>query len=207
MPTTSRIAEVAFWIGIVLWISALVTAGVSAAMAFPTMHEFEVVVPKFAAYDESQHWSIAAGLLMERIFWVTDLAQMFAALLVIIGLGAGYGTSGRRFKQPLEMMRTVCVLAAVALLAYRVLILAPSMNGSLQRYWHAAEHGNTELAVRHRTDFQALHPIASRVYGVMLVLLLGAVATTAWTPAAPAHPHRPTPGEPVEPELVKKARR
>jgi hypothetical protein len=206
MRMLTRLADVVFWLGLILWVSALVTAGVSAAMSFPTMREFEVLVPRFSAYDESQHWAIAAGVLMERIFTFTDMVQLVAAALVLVGLAVGYSPGGRRFRQRMEMLRIVCVLSASLLLTYRVVLLAPQMNASLQRYWHAAEHGHAELAAKHRTEFQDKHPVASRIYGIMLVLLLGAAAGTAWTPLA-LPPPTARPGEPVEPDLVRKARR
>jgi hypothetical protein len=182
MRMAVRLVEVAFWIGLILWVSAVVTAGVSAAMAFPTMHEYHVEVPRFAAFPASEHWSIAAGLLMERMFFVTDIAQLLAGVLVLLGLGAGYALGGRLLKRPAEVLRTACVLGVIAVVAYRALALAPEMNRTLHQYWDAAQAGSTEVALERREAFQSMHPTASRLYGVSLVLLLGAAVTTAWAP-------------------------
>lgn len=205
MSTTQRIADVAFWIGLILWVSAIITAGMSAAMAFPTMHEYEVIVPKFDAFDHSAHWSIAAGLLMERMFFVTDIVQLVVAIVVIIGLGVGYSTSARSIKHPMELMRTICIAGAALMLAYRMFLLAPEMNRDLHGYWNAAEQGNVEVAAKHRDAFQSKHPTATRLYGISMVLLLAGAAATAWSPPAPPRLARLTGGL-EEPQLAKTAR-
>jgi len=182
MRTTARLTELGFWLGLVLWVSAIVSAGLAAAFAFPTMLEFKVVVPKFMAYEESEHWSIAAGLLMERIFTFTDMVQLVVCLVTVLSLASGYAVGARRFRQPLEMMRAICIAGAALLLAYRVLLFAPEMNRLLNLFWNAAQDGAEEMASMHRADFQAMHPTASRLYGFTLLLLLVSAAITAWLP-------------------------
>ncbi len=206
MRAAARLMDVSFWLGLIAWVSALVTAGISAAMAFPTMHEFAVEVPKFRALDASEHWSIAAGLLMERIFTLTDMIQLVAALLVIVGLVGSLALGSRRRQRISGVLRALCVLGAAGLLAYRILVLAPSMNASLHSYWNAAEAGKIDVAMRHRADFQAAHPTASRIYGVMFAMLIAGAAITAWSPPTPKVNDRAA-TDLQEPELVRKMRR
>ena len=69
-------------------------------------------------------------------------------------------------------MRAFCVVVAAALLAARLVFIAPSMNHDLRAYWNAAANGETEAAERHRAAFDARHPTAARLFNTTLVLLL-----------------------------------
>ena len=201
MRALIRLAEIVFWLALIVWISAIVTAGVTAAVAFPMMREYEVVVPKFAAYDESQHWAIAAGVLLERIFTLTDMIQLAAAVIAILALVAG----ARRRSRLAELLRFFTMLAAATLLGYRVLLLAPQMNRSLHQYWDAAEQGQADTAAQYRSEFQAMHPTASRIYGIMLFMLLTSAGATAWSPPIPS-PAVKSDGL-QEPQLARRASR
>ena len=51
--TFSRTARVAFWFAITIWCAALVTAGVSAAMIFPTLKSAGVSLSEYSAVPQS----------------------------------------------------------------------------------------------------------------------------------------------------------
>ena len=69
-----------------LWLAALILGGASAAVVFPTMKSVNPMLPDFPGF-EADHWKIAAGMVQQRIFFVSDTVQFIAAIAAFLTLG------------------------------------------------------------------------------------------------------------------------
>lgn len=197
----SRLGLIGYWICLTLWLGTLMLAGGAAAFVFATVIDMDLVVTEFASYDTTQHGRLVGGMIMDPVFFVTDVVQVVLAVVVIVLLVVQVI---RRHGGPIANgIRGLALLGVAALLAYRILMVAPGMNADLRAYWEAARAGDAETATVHRLAFDAMHPTAARLYDASFALLFiaigaSAVATTRWR-----HPE-PTPAL-EEPRLARSA--
>lgn len=165
-----------------LWLGTLVMVGGAAAVLFPTMKSLDVRLPAFAAYD-GEHWRLAAGRIGQQMFLVADLVQFPCALLTagtFLCMMVWFGIGKRRGS---TVVRALALGVAVAAAAGEILVLAPSMNGSLKAYWGAAQAGDNAAAAVHQRAFNDLHPIATNLLAVdaiavFVALVMGARAAS-----------------------------
>jgi hypothetical protein len=186
-----RAVAAVYWLALCGWLCAAVAAGVAAMGIFSTLPDSGIELPAYRAYlgsDPAAHGRLAGGMVMERIFAGTDVAQTMCAftLLVCLGIQWWNGSVGPRWA---HRLRLACIVGAAALMAWHTLLLAPPMNRSLRAYWTAAKANQADEARRHQAEFQALHPRSDRLYAIRIGLLFATVpasafALTATTPAA-----------------------
>ncbi|MBT8485724.1 MAG: hypothetical protein HKO59_02380 [Phycisphaerales bacterium] len=190
MTLLSRSCLVAYWLGLVLWASGLISAAVAAMNVFPQLDAMPLALTEFAGYPVGEHPRIAAGHIMEGVFFLVDVMQMVAAPAVLLLLLTQL-TIFRFPRRPVaNVLRVTLLLAAAGLFGYHALRLAPPMNSALRGYWAAAASGDVETAHAQRAAFAALHPRADTILRLDLLLVLGAIAASAvaLAPAAPASP-------------------
>ena len=58
----------------------LVMSGTMAAVIFPTMKQLQPVLPEFVKVPQD-HWSLAAGLVMRKVFFISDAVQLVMATI------------------------------------------------------------------------------------------------------------------------------
>lgn len=163
-----------------MWAGSLAMTAVTAAIAFPTMKELNPSLPAFAAYPED-HWVIAAGQIMERVFTASDfvqlaLAALACALFVPIGLS-------RRLSRGLLAARAVVLVALLVSLLEYTFVMRPQMTSDLMAFWAAAKTGDMEAANTARAAFDEAHPLASARLSVHLAGVLLAIALCLVAPA------------------------
>jgi len=163
-------------LGLLAWSGAILAAGISAAMAFPTMESIGARMPGTWAMETSEQWRVVAGQLMDRIFLLTDWIQAVAGAVVVLALVLERSIGGRRPRGWSGRLRLLAIALGMAILAGRLAALAPEMRADLHAYWEAAEAGQWISAEDYRARFQALHPLASRLLTANLACLLVAVA-------------------------------
>lgn len=175
MRRVPAILETAHVTALGVWAGAVVMSGATAAVIFPQMRELDPTLEAFAA-TPGEHWVIAAGWVMARVFWVMDAVQLGCAgvaALTLIALVWMRGVFGIRF----VLLRVLLVGAAVATLLWYLMAVAQPMSTDLAGYWEAAKAGEAERAATLRASFDARHPVASRALGALGVLaLVSAVA-------------------------------
>lgn len=162
-----------------LWLGAMVLTGAAAAMAFPITRELAPELPAFAAYPKD-HWSIAAGHVMNRVFGVCDTLGFVMACVGTLALLVSEAVIGWRTPGPLAVLRSVATVAALALVSYALFLLRPSMVADLDAFWAAARSGQIEQADTARAAFDAMHPRASMLLSTqaglaLLAVLLGVI--------------------------------
>ncbi len=146
-----------------VWLGALVAVGGTAAVAFPTMKALAPALPGFRVPAED-HWSIAAGHVMNPAFFALMIGGVALALISLCawrGMGRG-----RRFLTVLSLLLAAGTLVGLGL----------PMRGHLDRYWAAARAGEAETASAAKARFDALHPWSSRALGVQTALVVTGLA-------------------------------
>jgi hypothetical protein len=172
------ITHMAYWLGLTLWIGAIMTAGIAAIGVFGTFRSLPVTLPDYAVYDATAHGRLAAGLAMERVFWMVDLVQFAAAPLVLIAMIVR-GAFGHMTRSWPTWTAATCVVLACATLLWHMLIAAPPMNRELRAYWAAAKAGESDAARAHQQAFEADHVLAERLMQARLLVLLTALVAAA----------------------------
>lgn len=168
------------------WVGALGMTAVAAATIFPTMERLAPSLPDYARYG-GEHWPIAAGVPMQRIFAIFDGVQLVccvasAGLAVAPVLRRGAGRV-----DPFLVARAFVVGLAFLGVAYYLLLLTPQMITDLRLYWEAARAGDTAGAESFRAAFEARHPTANRVLGAIGITVLAALVMTLAAPSRPRH--------------------
>ena len=201
-----KLVLIVYWLGLILWVASLMTAGISAMNTFGTLPDLGVTLESYADYPVAEHGRLAAGIVMERNFFVVDVIQMLVVPLVIVTLLVQLFGFGMRLRKPANLIRTFCLLLAASLFAFYVFSLAPRMNRELRSYWSQAEAGEIQQAKIHRANFDQDHPRAELILTINLFLLIVGAGASAAAFAETANPPKTTPPEYLEPpELLKKS--
>jgi hypothetical protein len=162
-----------------VWLGALGMTAASAATIFPVMKGLDPTLPGFAGYVGG-HWSIAAGMPMQRIFAVFDGVQLVCCVAAAGLAAAGLLRGGRR--DPLELARGMVLGLAFVGVVYYLLLLTPEMAADLRAFWEAAGRGDGASAEGFRAAFEARHPTANRLLGGIGAGVLSALALTLVMP-------------------------
>ncbi len=204
MNTYSRLINIIHWFAIIIWTSAIVSAAVSAMNVFPAMDEMPLALDQYPAYPVSEHPRLAAGRIMEGIFFTTDLLQFAAVPLVVLTLAAQIFFFRSSLKRLSNIIRIACIIIAAGLFACHAFALAPTMNRNLRAYWTAAEAGDLAAAQSHRATFNAYHHKADPILRINLLLLTATIASTSIALGPRNGNQRPDDGPRLErPKLLK----
>jgi len=179
MSRIVRIAETIHLLTVGLWLGALVMGGVVAAIIFPTMRELDPTLALFESYDGA-HADLGAGYIQARVFFAVDMLQFVGAFVGGIALAISIFLR-HALRTRAAFVRSLLFAAAVLAFAYQFFVLTPRMDRNAQDYWRAAQAGEIEAAERSRDAFSADHPTATRVFGLIGVLVLGSFVASAWT--------------------------
>lgn len=145
--------------------------GAAAATTFPTVKRLDPALPAYAGYT-GDHWMLAAGAVVDRVFAVNDAVQFVAALIACITLVVGPSLLGQRWRNRHFMTRASVLGAALCVLSYHLLVLTPRMQVNLRAYWRSAQAGESAQAESFRMAFSADHPTAQMVLVTLALLTL-----------------------------------
>ncbi|MBL8747250.1 MAG: hypothetical protein JNK58_12955 [Phycisphaerae bacterium] len=148
-----------------LWIGTLVMAGLTAAIAFPTMKRLDPSLPGFPAAAAGDHWSIAAGHIANPVLTVGVCTQAVLAVLAIVTLFRAAGARGWQ-----TYARRACVVLASVLAMLLFALVVGKMRPAIAEYWHAAQAGDAAAARERKAHFDAMHPSSSRLMGATVAL-------------------------------------
>jgi len=180
-----KIVNVIYWLALIVWISALISAGVAAMNVFPSLDTLPLQLEQYAAYPAGEHPRLAAGRIMEGVFFLVDVLQFIAIPLTVLALLAQLLFFRLPLKRISNAVRAAMIVIAAGLFACHATMLAPKMNRELRSFWSAAETGQVDEAQAHRRAFNAYHPRADAILRINLLLLLVAAGASAaaFTPA------------------------
>lgn len=190
MTVASRICDVAYWIALTGWFAALAAAGIAAMSVFGTLPAMDVALGDFPSHPPQEHGRLAAGAVMQNVFFSVDVIQFAVAPVVVITLLAQVLVLGDSLRRWSNVGRALCIVAAASLFAYHVAAIAPVMNRHWRAFWDAAKAGDTERAAGERAAFNRLHPRADAVLRVNVVLLSVSIGLSA-VALRPPLPRRP----------------
>lgn len=188
-----KLCNAVYWLALAVWLSVLVTAGVSAVAVFTTLGEMDVSLSAYAAFEPDEsvvpnaHAHLAAGHVLEPVFTLVDFVQFAMIPLMLITLVAQFTVFQQKIRRPANLIRTGCIVIATGLFAFHALGTAPQMNRDLKAYWDAAKNGDVTTALQHREAFNRRHPTAEAVLkaNLLLVVLATFASAMAMTPALP----------------------
>ena len=179
MAGYSKIVNTLYWLALILWISALISAGVAAMNVFGVLDGMPLRLEQYAAFPAGEHPRLAASRIMEGVFFLVDVLQFIAIPLALLALIAQLAFFHVPLKRISNIIRSAAIVIAAALFAYHATMVAPKMNGELRAFWAAAEAGQIDEATAHRSAFNAYHPTADAILRLNLLLLLIAAAASA----------------------------
>lgn len=159
---------------------AMAMTGAAAAIAFPTMKSLAPVLPAFKV-DEAQHWSIAAGSVMNRVFGVADVIVLGAAIAAALTLIVVAFIARRSIASMTGVLRCVALVTMCGAVGFGWFGLRPRMQGNLEAYWSAAREGRVEDAAKFKAAFDADHPRASMLLSMQFVLSVTALGFGGWS--------------------------
>jgi len=171
-----------------LWAGALALGGATAAVAFPTMKRLDPELGAYSVY-EGEHWVLGAGHIAARVFAIAGWVELACLGLVVVLSGAL--ALRRAIRGSSLVVRGGLLGLLVAMMAYRVGMLQPRMDSTLDAYWAAAEAGRLDEAGTARATFDADHGIASATMGATLVLILASIGAGIAMPARPTNDGAP----------------
>jgi hypothetical protein len=192
MQAALKLCHVVYWLALIIWTSALVSAAVAAMNVFSTLPDMAIELERYRSFPIEEHGRLAAGHVMDGVFFLVDVMQFVAVPLVLLALLAQLFVFRMRWTRPANVIRALCLIVAAAAFAFHAGVLAPRMNRNLREFWSAAEAGEIQTAREHRALFHADHQLADPILRLNLVLLLVAVGASAaaMTPASPQPSHQ-----------------
>lgn len=180
-----KIVNSLYWILLSLWLGALVFGAVTAAIIFPTLRDLGVSLTSFSGPTDD-HFMLAAGTVMDRVFFIVDGVQLVSSVGVAIILGLHLTVFQMRLSRPAHMIRALSICLLLLGVSYHLFVLAPRMNLNLQTVWSLREMG--EDATEYRTAFAADHPNAVRLLTFNTVLLVVTITASACGLTTPDEP-------------------
>lgn len=155
---------------------ALAMTGVVAAVAFPTMRALDPSLPGYAGYGGA-HWSLAAGVLAERVF---HIGFAVAGVCLLVCVGAVGVMLARREGGRMPIVRAGLLLVTLGVFLAHVAWLQPRMDEAAAEYRAAAAAGEGERAIAAKARFDGMHPNASRLVMGATASALALFAASAW---------------------------
>jgi len=169
-------------LALAVWLGALMTGAIAAAIIFPSFRELDPRLPGFEGYD-GEHWRLGAGMVQSRVFVWGDIVQLCAAGLAFFTLGLRLIGAGvvRAPRRAATALRVLGVGTGVVLVACNLMFLAPRMNPHLRAYWNLAREGQTAEARAEAAEFELYHTPATRLHGATSLAVLLGLVSGAWS--------------------------
>jgi len=179
-----------YLLALALWLGALMSAGIAAGSTFSVLTKMDISIARYTKFvpDEADvpnaHENLAAGHVLEPVFWITNAVQLIAIPLVLLTLAAQLFVFNQHKSKFSNFIRTFCIIISAGIFAYHAFALTPPMNRDLRAYWQAAEAGDILAAKTHREGLLSRHGTATNILfsTLMLVLIATAASAAAMTP-------------------------
>ncbi|MFM7261938.1 MAG: hypothetical protein ACKO3W_15210 [bacterium] len=181
------VADVVFWLSLMLWLALALVGGIAAMAIFPAARELPLSMEGYEAFIAAEPVlgrQLVAGHLVERVF---DLAQTPRAILAAIAtaalaLGIAYAKRDSA-PQPLRRLRITALVCAIAALAVSFVAIV-GFRVSDRKYRDTAyevtrdERWLTEARFM-KAEVDRAHTFASRVASAEVLSLLALAGLTA----------------------------
>lgn len=169
------------WLVLSLWLAAIVSPGVAAMSAFtqlPAEGASIAVYEPFFGDDRAGMGRLVAGYVTDPIFTATDAVQWLLAPVALV-LTLIEWRPFRITRGVGQIIRTIAVAGALALVVLHNGSMAPRMAENLSTYRVAAAMNQPESANQALAAFDRDHRLAESLYGVRMLLVLVAIGASA----------------------------
>lgn len=173
-----RLLSATLAVALMLWLASGISVAVAAMSAFPVLAERGATVPgleALAASDPAASGRMVAGLVMDRVFAITDAAQAVLAGLALLLAALLAGRRRRGSGGAISIVVLLLVLAAASLVTAHAVAIAPPMQAALAEHRGLAMVARLEDAENSRRAFDSLHALADRLYGLRLLAVAAAI--------------------------------
>ena len=181
MNTLRTLAAIAWWLGVIAWIAAIVVPGATAMVAFTRLPELELSMAAADAYfdgDSEAAGRFIAGYVTNPLFLVSDTVRLTS----VIAIGAAIlATLGRPIGRP-GRARRIAILAiglGAVVLAWYLLRISTPLATALEAWRTSVLADDAAAAGESWAQFDPLHRTASRLFGIELCLVLVAAIAAA----------------------------
>ena len=187
MQSLHKLCNMVYWLGLAFWLSMLVLAGIAAPIVFVVLNDMEISIARYSEFVPDKlifpdaHSNLAAGHVLEPIFWISNAVQFVVVPIVLLTLTAQLLVFKQRKRKASNIIRTASIVIASGLFAYHNFVVVPSMNHDLRSYWKSAKAGDIPAAMSHREGFLSLHLTAEIMLLSTLFLVVIATAASAVT--------------------------
>ena len=171
-----KIVNSVYWTLLSAWFGCLAMTGIVAMIAFPTLRDLNPALPGYSSYA-GEHWSIAAGHVMRKVFLVNDAVQLVALVGCSLIMGLQVTVMGQRRERGANVLRGICLFALMCSTAYYLLALSTRMDANLLEYWARAATGADGAGFK--AAFDKDHLVAENILKFNLFMLLGLVLSSA----------------------------
>jgi ABC-type iron transport system FetAB permease component len=178
-----RVADIVFWLALMLWFALAIVGGVAAMAIFPAARELPLSMAgyeSFIAAEPALGRQLVAGFLVERVF---DLAQQPRLMLATIAAAALVAQCWFAYRaetrEPLRGLRVAAFACAFVALVVSLVAVA-SFRGIDKKYRVlASEERFRAEALATKPFVDDAHAFASRATTAEVVSLLALAGLTA----------------------------
>ena len=181
MNPLRTLAAVAWWLGLIAWIGAIVMPGATAMVAFTRLPQLDLSMTAanpFFAGDSEGAGRFIAGYVTNPLFQVSDTVRLWSLIAVGVAIVASFGRPVGRPGLPRRIAVIAIGLAALVLGWYLLRVSGP-LALSLDAWRTAVLADDAAAAEAAWVRFDPLHRTASRLFGLELGLVLVAAVSAA----------------------------
>jgi len=171
------LAETVHLAALGIWFGSIGMTGAAAAVAFPTMRDLDPTLGAYAAFP-AEHWPIAAGEVLFKLFQISDLISILCVALAVGSLIAAVVAGGLPLGRRSVQLRCLLLVVIVAVQAWALFVLMPRMTHHVNEFWTAAKAGEVERAGEYRVKFSDDHPTSRRVSEILLLSIAASMVAT-----------------------------
>lgn len=186
------IAALAWWLTLVAWTAAIIAPAATAMSAFTSLPAMNVTTERIETFFEEDTQAAGrfiAGYVTHPVFQASDRVQAGCAVVGVVLIVLRRGAPVGRPTSIARRLATVAMLLAVALLAWYLLGVSPSVESTLEAWRSAVDAGDRDAATVAYAAFDPWHRSAER----SMSMILGAVVLTIVASGVGSTPARKKP--------------
>jgi hypothetical protein len=178
-----RVADIVFWLAIMLWFALAIVGGVAAMAIFPAARELPISMAgyeSFIADEPVLGRQLVAGFLVERVFEVAQAPRLILATIATAALVAQCWFAYRaNTREPLRGLRVAALVCAFGALLVSFVAIAGFRGADNKYRAPSIVRGERAEALATKPFVDDAHAFASRAMTVEVVTLLALAGLTA----------------------------
>jgi hypothetical protein len=178
-----RVADIVFWLALMLWFAMAIVGGVAAMAIFPAARELPLSMAgyeSFIAAEPVLGRQLVAGFLVERVFDLALPSRAVIAMIAVAGFVAQCLLARRAGAiEPLRGLRAAALACAVAALIAAFVAIVEFRIADRTYRGLAAKAASLAAAVEAKASVDRSHELASRISTAEVVSLLALAGLTA----------------------------